>query len=204
MTRPGSGLIVAGLIAAIALIGTPHPAEPGHHGAHVVVPPGEAGPRVGPSYLYPDPQATPGATNPDITQANISQTICNPNWSTKTIRPPATVTDKLKRDQLAGAYAARYGKDKNPAHYEEDHFISLELGGNPTDSKNLWPEMWGTPAQPLTSRGPFPPDALGAKAKDAVENALHKEVCAGTLTLQEAQQIISTDWYKYYKEKILK
>jgi len=94
--------------------------------------------------------------------------------------------------------------DKTASHYEEDHFISLELGGNPTDEKNLWPEPWGTPASPLTSRGPFPPDVVGAKAKDAVENALHKEVCAGTLTLQEAQGIIRTDWFKYYRDNVLK
>jgi hypothetical protein len=37
-----------------------------------------------------------------------------------------------------------------------------------------------------------------------VENALHAEVCVGTLTLQAAQTIIATDWFKYYKEKILK
>ena len=43
--------------------------------------------RVGPSYLYPDPKLTPGLVNPDITQANIAQTICNPQWSTKTIGP---------------------------------------------------------------------------------------------------------------------
>ena len=56
--------------------------------------------------------------------------------------------------------------------------------------------MWGTPGTPLTSRGP--------KAKDAVENELHKEVCAGMLTLQEAQQIIVTDWSKYYRNHVLK
>ena len=168
--------------------------------AHVVVPPGQTGPRVGPSSLYPDPTLTPGATNPAITQATIAATICSPNWSTKTIRPPASYTTTLKRQQLG---AARY-VDKTPSHYEEDHLISLELGGNPRDPKNLWPEMWGTLAQPLTSRGPFPPELVGAKAKDAVENALHREVCTGTLTLQAAQAIIATDWFKYYKEKILK
>jgi len=65
-------------------------------------------------------------------------------------------------------YENRTASDKTPSHYEEDHFISLELGGNPRDPKSLWPEMWGTPGTPLTSRGP--------KAKDAVENELHKEV----------------------------
>src|SRR5437870_1140622 len=156
--------------------------------------------RAGPSYLYPDPATTPGVVNPDITQGNMGETICNPNWSTKSIRPPVSYTNHLKVQQLA---ASKF-KDKTPSHYEEDHLISLELGGNPLDPKNLWPEMWGTIAQPLTSRGPFPPEIVGAKAKDAVENALHTEVCAGTLTLKAAQTIIATDSFKYYKEKTLK
>src|SRR5712664_1376623 len=92
---------------------------------------------------------------------------------------------------------------KTPSHYEEDHLISLELGGNPRDQKNLWPEMWGTLNQPLTSRGPFPPEIVGAKAKDTVENALHTEVCAGTLTLKAAQTIIAADWFQGLPEKIL-
>ncbi len=212
MKRSLSHLVVAGAVAAAVVVGGPSLAAAGHHGAHVVVPPGQAGPRVGPSSLYPDPTLTPGATNPDITQATINDTICNPNWhgvnpwthtderGTKSVRPPASFTNALKKKQLA---AARY-LDKMPTHYEEDHLISLELGGNPSDEKNLWPEMWGTLAQPLTSRGPFPPELVGAKAKDAVENALHTEVCAGTLTLKAAQTIIATDWFKYYKEKILK
>src|SRR5262249_58005445 len=45
---------------------------------------------------------------------------------------------------------------------------------------------------------------VGAKAKDAVENALHTEVCAGTLTPQEAQQIIATDWFQYCRDHVLK
>jgi len=132
-----SHLVLVGAIAATVVVDAPSLASAGHHGAHVVVPPGQAGPRVGPSSLYPDPTLTPGATNPNITQATIAATICNPNWSTKTIRPPASYTNTLKQQQLG---AARY-VDKTPSLYEEDHLISLELGGNPRDPKNLWPEM---------------------------------------------------------------
>src|SRR5437899_6984391 len=114
---------------------------------------------VGPSYLYPDPATTPGVVNPDITQANVPTTICNPEWSTKSIRPPVSYTNHLKAQQLA---ASRF-KDKNPSHYEEDHLISLELGGNPRDPKNLWPEMRATPATPLTSHGPIRTYRAGAK-----------------------------------------
>jgi hypothetical protein len=79
-----------------------------------------------------------------------------------------------------------WGLPGTPADYEEDHFISLDLGGNPTDPQNLWPEPYG----------PKP----GAKEKDVVENYLHKRVCAGSLTLQDAQKAIVTDWYEVYKQ----
>jgi hypothetical protein len=185
-------------IAAITLAAS-DPAGASHHGSHVVVPPGQPAPRVGPSYLYPDPETTPGVINPEVSQANIQQTICVRGW-TATIRPPASYTNTQKKQQLQ---AVRF-TDKNPVHYEEDHFISLELGGNPRDAKNLWPEMWGTPGTPLTSRGPFPASLVGAKAKDKTETALNTAVCNGTLTLQEAQQIIKTDWFKYYRDHVLK
>ena len=154
--------------------------------------------RVGPSYLYPT-VATPGVVNPDVTQTNINDTICKSGW-TDTIRPPTSFTNALKKQQLIDLKR----KDKTPSHYEEDHFISLELGGHPRDPKNLWPEMWGTPATPLTSDGPFPSHLVGAKTKDHVENALHNSVCDGSLTLEEAQDIIVTDWFKYYRDTLLK
>jgi hypothetical protein len=81
---------------------------------------------------FPDPNCTPGALNPDVTQENIAQTICVPGY-TRTIRPPASYTSQLKVRQIV-----EYGyEDTNPADYEEDHFIPLELGGHPTDPRNL-------------------------------------------------------------------
>lgn len=133
--------------------------------------------------LYPNHNLTPGAVNADISQNNINQNICNPHWSTKSIRPPASYTTALKKKQLANGYTIK--GDVNLNDYEEDHFISLELGGDPKSEKNLWPESYLT--QPVN-----------AKDKDKVENELHKEVCAGKITLKEAQEIITTDWYKFY------
>src|SRR5258708_219813 len=96
--------------------------------------------RVGPADIYPDPLRTPGSTNPGITQENVRETICNPRWSTKSIRPPASYTNRLKVEQIR-----EYGySDSTLKDFEEDHFIPLELGGNPTDSKNLWPEPFET------------------------------------------------------------
>ena len=56
--------------------------------------------RIGPPDIYPDPVRTPGAANPQVTQENIKDNICNRQWSTKQIRPPAEYTTKLKMNQL--------------------------------------------------------------------------------------------------------
>jgi hypothetical protein len=73
--------------------------------------------------------------------------------------------------------------------YEEDHFIPLEVGGNPKDPKNLWPEPYNTTVSGKT---------MGARQKDKVEDLLKKQVCDGTITLKEAQDQIAGDWYKIY------
>jgi len=140
--------------------------------------------KAGPEDLYPNPQFTPGATNPDVTQANIHQTICVADW-TATVRPPADYTDNLKKEGIT-----QYGySDPKLKDYEEDHFIPLEIGGNPKDPKNLWPEPYHTKVNKKT---------MGAHQKDKVEDLLKKQVCAGTITLQQAQQEIAADWYKIY------
>src|SRR5579863_273502 len=142
---------------------------------------------VGPPDIYPDPARTPGAINSEITQQNIRETICNPRWSTKSIRPEESYTHRLKVEQIA-----EYGySDSRLKDYEEDHFIPLELGGNPTDPKNLWPEPFETSV----------PDG-GAHAKDKVENYLHAEVCSGSLTLEQAQHEIAEDWYRVYQASV--
>ena len=56
--------------------------------------------RIGPADIYPDPASTPGAANRQVTQRNIQDNICNPQWSTKLIRPPSEYTSRLKRKQL--------------------------------------------------------------------------------------------------------
>jgi hypothetical protein len=139
------------------------------------------GEKAGPASLYPDPARTPGFPNPDITQASISKNICNPKWSTESIRPPESYTNHLKAQQMK-----QWGLPGSPSDYEEDHFISLELGGNPKDPRNLWPEAY----QPKP----------GAREKDQVEDYLHRQVCSGAMTLDEAQQAIVTDWYKVYQQ----
>lgn len=144
-------------------------------------------PHSGPRDIYPDPVRTPGATNPAITQENIRDTICNPRWSTRSVRPDESYTHRLKIQQIR-----EYGyADTRLRDYEEDHFIPLNLGGNPTDPRNLWPEPYAASI----------PDG-GVAAKDQVENYLHAEVCSGGLTLEQAQHEIAEDWYRVYRTSV--
>lgn len=106
--------------------------------------------------------------NPDVTQASIDKTICVSGW-TDTVRPPSSYTTGLKRQQLpAGA---------DLSAYEEDHWIPLELGGNPREPRNLWPE-------PIAD----------ARRKDALETQAHRDVCAGRETLADARQAMYDGW----------
>ena len=120
---------------------------------------------VCPPGIVADPRRTPGVLNPDVTQANIRSTICKHGW-TSTIRPPTDYTNELKRRQMR-----QYRETGSISDYQEDHLISLELGGDPTDPRNLWPE-------------PYP----RASQMDQIENQLNDEVCSGQLALAEAQQ----------------
>ena len=133
--------------------------------------------------VLPNRSLTPGATNAAVTQSTIAATICRTGY-TKTIRPSSTYTTTLKRQQLAAGYA--YRGDVNISDYEEDHLISLELGGAPRSVRNLWPEPYRA--------------AEGARVKDKVENRLHDLVCSGRLPLRVAQRAIATNWWSAYRQ----
>jgi hypothetical protein len=117
------------------------------------------------SAVVADAVRTPGVLNPDVTQATIGSTICVSGW-TRTIRPPVDYTNALKVKQMR-----LYGETGALSEYQEDHLISLELGGHPTDPRNLWPE-------------PYP----RASAVDQIENELNAHVCDGSLSLRDAQE----------------
>jgi hypothetical protein len=122
----------------------------------------DGSPSKGP--YHADVTRTPGVLNPDVTQANIASTVCRHGW-TKTIRPPTSYTNALKQKQMR-----EYGVGGAMSDYQEDHLISLELGGHPTDPRNLWPE-------------PYP----RASEVDSMENDLNAKVCSGDLSLTAAQ-----------------
>src|ERR1700735_2794706 len=83
-----------------------------------------------------NPVRTPGVLNPVVTQATIGSTICVRGWAS-TVRPPTSYPTARKLKQMP-----LYGETGSPPGYQEDHLISLELGGNPTDPRNLWPEPY--------------------------------------------------------------
>lgn len=132
----------------------------------------------------PDPVLTPGAINLNVTQENMQHTVCVKGY-TKTIRPPAYYTNKLKKQQIR-----EYGyADMNPKHYEEDHLIALSIGGASDDPLNLWP-------QPRNSE-------WGAEKKDQLEKVLYKMVCTQKLSLSEAQHAMATNWMAAWKRYML-
>jgi hypothetical protein len=67
--------------------------------------------------------------------------------------------------------------------YKEDHFIPLELGGNPTDPKNPWPESPHSP-----------------NPKDTVEGKLKRLVCSNKITLEQARRLILLTGRRPYRK----
>ncbi|MFJ9901076.1 hypothetical protein ACIQPR_48015 [Streptomyces sp. NPDC091280] len=127
-----------------------------------------------------DPKCTPGAISPAVTQSNLKSTICRKGGYTSGVRPSTSVTGREKK-----LNAASYGFTGRMGDAEYDHLISLQLGGDPNDYRNLWVE----PADPGHKKG-----SGVNNAKDPVETKLHTAVCKGQVTLAAAQQAIVTDW----------
>ncbi len=127
----------------------------------------------------PDTACTPGATNPKVTQATLKTTICRSGY-TAGIRPPTNITSREKT-----ANAASYGYKGSLREAEYDHLISLQLGGDPNDPRNLWVQ----PPSPGHQEGKGPNNP-----KDAVETKLKNAICSGKTDLVKAQRAIARDW----------
>jgi len=163
-------------LVAVVICAKPVPAQQVHYGKN------------GPALLA-DPQVTPGAVR--ITSKDV---VCTTKWG----KDERHVTEDMKKAAY-DAYRTAPGEGvcAFKTHTttkgtvakegcEVDHLVSRELGG--ADSiENLWP-------QPYTQHP-------GAHEKDWLENQLHKEVCAGKITLEGAQQEIKGDWYAAYLKR---
>jgi hypothetical protein len=133
-------------------------------------------------YALADARCTPGSLNPHVTQTNIAATICRRGW-TSTVRPPESITAPEKRASMSA-----YGFATAGSAFEYDHLVPLELGGAVNDAHNLWPE-------PDAGIG----EGFYRNPKDRLERALNRLVCAGTMTLSQAQKLVATDWVAAFR-----
>jgi hypothetical protein len=126
----------------------------------------------------PDRRCSPGAYYSKLTK----RVICSPSFRTGPIRNvPLAVKHQVE---------VAYGMKPRPygSTLEIDHIISLELGGS-NDPTNLYPE-----------RATFADGAPGFHIKDKLENAAHRAVCAGTISLRSAQRQIAGNWVLLYQK----
>lgn len=176
-------LLVGCVIVALALIGCDSDgssARPPHPSAS------PTGTNVGPNWGkqsktsgcmsrsgLQDKECTPGAIIDNVSKEDI----CKAGYTSAMQGMPQSL-----RNQVFAEYGIK-GQDRTK--YEIDHLVSLDLGGSNAIA-NLWP-------QALNSKPGF-------HEKDRVESFLHSQVCAGTISLQQAQSEIATDWLNVYEQ----
>jgi len=118
--------------------------------------------------------------NPKLTPGDVVEVsraeICNDERSL----PEVSVA--IKRQVFD-----RYGISPQSLGYNVDHLIPVALGGS-NSIKNLWP-------QPLAGEWNY-------QMKNKLEGKMRKLVCAGTLSLEQAQKEISEDWVAAYKKYV--
>jgi hypothetical protein len=114
----------------------------------------------------PNAALTPGA----VVRAGVT-TICRTGYS-RSVRPTGETWYQLKR-----AAFLRYGYPRLISGLVGDHLVPIEIGGAPTDLRNIWPEALN--------------DAL---KKDVVEDAARIAVCFHGYPLQQMQVRIAHDW----------
>lgn len=153
----------------------------------------------------PTPSLTPGDTITTVTTDKAAQCLSDKTGQSVSVGDPITqdmictsgYTQCVRNVSTSTKNAAYhgYGLSGNHTGYctgnegcEVDHLISLEIGGANT-VKNLWPQSYDSPQ-------------WNAHVKDKLENFLHKEVCAGTMPLEQAQKEISEDWIAAYKKHL--
>lgn len=125
--------------------------------------------------FVPDPARTPGAA-----LAVTAADICVSGYSKRVRNVPAEVKRRV--------YALYGIRTHEPGEYEIDHLINLSLGGS-NSIRNLWPESFRT-------------SPWNAYVKDQLESELHRRVCAGTMDLAKAQQVIARNWIIGYRQYV--
>lgn len=146
------------------------------------------------AHALPDPKCTPGAVDRTATVERICSQL------TKDVRRTTRAID-------AETFAS-YGVSRSDGiNRENDHLISLELGGADNDIANHFPQPYEDIKK--LKRGLLSDDELGAHAKDMVENWFHYRLCdpvtkaprpGARELLPILQRQIAVDWVSAYKE----
>lgn len=132
--------------------------------------PGRGTTNTGP---LPDAKLTPGAT-----RMISREQVCAVTSEEETRRIPTAIAQQV---------FARYEiRDPKPRAFEVDYLISPALGGA-DDVRNLWPQPYGE-------------GMWNARVKDALEDHLREQVCAGRVDLSEAQSAIAHNWIAAYRK----
>jgi len=127
----------------------------------------------------PDARLTPG----DVLPVKAPQ-ICRPGYAPSTLHALTPAEWHKRRLLVFQAYGI--GKQQRDA-YVINHLIPLEIGGS-NEIANLWP---------LAKAGRW-----NTTRKAKLVRRLHKLVCSGRLSLQEAQRETAADWIATYRNLV--
>jgi hypothetical protein len=123
--------------------------------------------------MLPDPSFTPGSTR-EVALADI----CSADREEVVRTVPGPLQQKVFQE---------YGIRGVPAtEFEVDYLITPGLGGA-DDVRNLWPE-------------PHSNTVWNSYVKDQLEDHLHRMVCEGKISLNDAQRDIASNWIVAYKK----
>ncbi|WP_174479514.1 hypothetical protein [Paraburkholderia heleia] len=114
-----------------------------------------------------------------VTQESVTDTICRPGYA-DTVAPPFDETMALKDRMLA---ARGIGADDGVG-YALDRRVPIVLGGAPDATANFDLIPWGGHA--------------GERRKSLLTVRLKRCVCAGRMTLAQAQAAITGNWVHQY------
>lgn len=122
----------------------------------------------------PNPSLTPGAV-----RAIAFAEVCSA--SDDDLDP--TVPAQVQQVVFAEYHVPQQQRGRE---FQVDYLINPQLGGT-AEVKNLWP-------QPYTT-------VWNAQTKDMLEKRLYARVCSGQLSLEQAQQALSSDWIASYQRE---
>jgi hypothetical protein len=131
------------------------------------------------SFELPNKKLTSG----DVDHERTKSVLCVPNFTAGKDDDGENVRHVPQK--IKNIVFQEYGIPKEKrSDYVIDHLVSLSNGGL-NNLYNLWPQ---------------PKDE--GHLKDRLENKLHKMVCKGQISLEEAQNALSDNWEKSYLKYI--